>query len=355
MQNCIIISPPTKIHLMSFYKFSISLVSFLFYNITTYGATCTALASSNWSLSSTWSCGSTPGCNDIIVIPAGYTVTINNTIDLTGNSCSGTKINIYGVLFFSGNASKLDMVATATINIFSGGGITTDQLGNNSQKITIGNGSSEWSSNNGNLSGPWSVTNGNSGTNSSLPIELVSFNGYSVNNNSINLNWKTSSEKNNNYFELERSDDGYIFYPIEIINSKSLNGFSIQPLNYETIDYYPVNGINYYRLKQVDFSEEYIYSKIIPVLLNKEKNTSFILFPNPNNGEFNVTRFIHNQNIDIFVYNSNQSLVYNAKASLGDIDHEFLHFDFKNILKPGLYQVLFLADKISYNCPLIIQ
>ncbi len=95
-------------------------------SLKSYSATCTAQATSNWTLASTWSCGSAPTCNDIIVIPAGFTVTINQSIDLTGGGCTGTRLNVYGVLFFSGNASGLDVVASSTINIYTGGKITTD-------------------------------------------------------------------------------------------------------------------------------------------------------------------------------------------------------------------------------------
>ena len=43
----------------------------------------------------------------------------------------------------------------------------------------------------------------------------------------------------------------------------------------------PLNGINYYRLKQADDDGHITYSKIIPVQVNKIATQLFTLYPNP--------------------------------------------------------------------------
>lgn len=318
---------------------------------------CTAKSSSNWSLTSTWSTSSVPGCNDIIVIPANFTVTINSTINLTGGGCSGTSIEIYGTLFISGNSSKLDLVSTSTINIYPGGKITTDQPGNNSQKITIGSGAAEWSSNDGDLYGPWTLTNGSSVSSAILPIELSYFDGNVLANNTVNLKWQTASEKNNDFFEIQRSSDGFIFERIAIINSKSPDGNSLQLLNYETTDQNPLSGTNYYRLKQVDFSGEFTYSKIISLIQNRELNVSFLLIPNPNDGEFyvNVTGVENNHEVEVFIYDNKQSLVYHAETNIQSIQNKTFNFRLHEDLNKGLYNVVFVLEEIKYKCNLIIQ
>lgn len=106
-------------------------------------------------------------------------------------------------------------------------------------------------SNTGNLNGPWRITNGSSI--STLPIELESFNAI-PNNTGIELNWITASESNNDYFELQRSENGLEFVRLEKIPSKAPNGNSNSNILYAYQDVNPVKGINYYRLKQVDLN-----------------------------------------------------------------------------------------------------
>lgn len=83
-----------------------------------------------------------------------------------------------------------------------------------------------------------------------LPIELLSFDVES--NDSYNLiEWATASELNNDYFILERSNDGYNW---EDINRESGAGNSSQVMKYQYKDYSRKDDVNYYRLTQVDFN-----------------------------------------------------------------------------------------------------
>ena len=55
---------------------------------------------------------------------------------------------------------------------------------------------------------------------------------------------------------------------------------------YDFIYYNPINGINYYRLKQVDFDGGFEYSKTISVEIKKDDY--FNIYPNPVDGEINI-------------------------------------------------------------------
>lgn len=246
-------------------------------------ATCTALASTNWTLASTWSCGSVPGCNDLIIIPSGFTVTINTAVTMTGAGCANTRIDIYGVLFFSGNASRLDLVSTATINIYAGGRITTDQA-NNSQKINIGTGPSEWSSADGNLSGPWTITNGNSGPNTVLPIELISFNG-TCRSNEIQLNWETATEKNNDHFIIEKSTNASDWSFLAKVDG---SGTSLTTKKYRYYDKDVTNNLVYYRLSQIDDVGSSEVFKPIYVSCEHSSDNQLAVYPNPSSVELNI-------------------------------------------------------------------
>ncbi|HLG35896.1 MAG TPA: T9SS type A sorting domain-containing protein [Bacteroidia bacterium] len=125
------------------------------------------------------------------------------------------------------------------------------------------------------LGGPWGccdLVNVITCTSLPLPVELISFTGE--NKNSINhLHWSTASEINNDYFIVERSADGIDFENIGTVDG---HGNSNQPLNYFFDDVQPASGINYYRLKQIDYDGKFEYSKIIAVRNNPSGIPCFV-------------------------------------------------------------------------------
>jgi len=89
----------------------------------------------------------------------------------------------------------------------------------------------------------------------------------------VQLNWKTASEINTNYFEIQRSTNGINFVTagkVKAVNNGMGNSYSFT-------DASPANGKNYYRLKEVDVSGSSIYSSIVFVQLNS--NNNFRIFP----------------------------------------------------------------------------
>lgn len=97
-----------------------------------------------------------------------------------------------------------------------------------------------------------------------LPIELVSFYGKQEGFHN-RISWSTITEKNNAFFNIEKSMDGISFYELKRVQG-SENSNAI--LHYSTYDDSPVIGENYYRLKQIDLTGEFSYSKIIVVSYN---------------------------------------------------------------------------------------
>ncbi|MER2999025.1 T9SS type A sorting domain-containing protein [Pontibacter populi] len=94
-----------------------------------------------------------------------------------------------------------------------------------------------------------------------LPVELISFKAKSEQNKAI-LTWVTASEKDNDRFEVERSQDGKNFSKIGEVAG---NGTSSRKLNYSFTDNRPATGVNYYRLRQVDYDGTAEFSKTIAV------------------------------------------------------------------------------------------
>lgn len=94
---------------------------------------------------------------------------------------------------------------------------------------------------------------------STLPVELIDFSGE--NRDGIDhLRWSTATEHNNDRFEVERSGDGVTF---ETLGSVSGAGNSQTVHAYTFDDRKPLDGVNYYCLKQVDFDGQYAHSAVI--------------------------------------------------------------------------------------------
>lgn len=110
-----------------------------------------------------------------------------------------------------------------------------------------------------------------------LPVELISFNGEKKGQTSL-LTWKTAQEQNNDHFEIERSPDGSVnsFVSVGTIPGK---GNTNNITSYSFTDRMPLDGINYYRLKQVDIDGKFTYSRTIPITFAGLDKV--IVYPNP--------------------------------------------------------------------------
>lgn len=113
----------------------------------------------------------------------------------------------------------------------------------------------------------------------SLPIGLVSFDAWAQDNTSVQLSWETSSEQNNDYFVVERSVDGYDGW--ETVAQIDGAGNSETPKSYAAEDDFPLDGISYYRLKQIDFNGQERVHETESVYINVAGGSELVIFPNP--------------------------------------------------------------------------
>ncbi len=100
-----------------------------------------------------------------------------------------------------------------------------------------------------------------------LPIELLHFEAKR-DADQVLLEWATEFEWNNDFFTIERSQNGIEFIEIGKVNSF---GNSNRQRNYFFEDQHPKNGINYYRIKQTDLDGKFSYSNVISL--------NYLLFP----------------------------------------------------------------------------
>lgn len=115
-----------------------------------------------------------------------------------------------------------------------------------------------------------------------LPIELLSFKAYSMENGTVLLEWQTRSEINNDYFTVEKSKDGFSWEHLVDVGGA---GNSSTFLNYSWIDSNPFNGTSYYRLKQTDFDGQFEYSQVRDVDCNGLSSNEVQFYPNPTNSQ----------------------------------------------------------------------
>ena len=109
-----------------------------------------------------------------------------------------------------------------------------------------------------------------------LAVTWLSFTAQKNGAHSVLLNWSTQNEINNDHFEIERSNDGISFTKIGSANAATGNGNH----QYLFTDNIPLNGYNYYRIKQVDKEGNYQYSSIQRISLS-DIIKHWSLYPNP--------------------------------------------------------------------------
>jgi hypothetical protein len=156
-----------------------------------------------------------------------------------------------------------------------------------------------------------------------LPVELISFTGVSEDGKVI-LNWTTATEINNDYFEVQHSTDASNFYTIGTVSG---NGTTTEMSNYVFTHNTPENGVNYYRLKQVDYdgrSELHHTIAVHSESLSLLGENSFSLYPNPyKQGDLTIefTNVEPNSNVTIsivtiagdIIYQNDLTVPYNKK------------------------------------------
>lgn len=120
-------------------------------------------------------------------------------------------------------------------------------------------------------------------TTSALPIELLYFNPY-YDEGKIKIKWGTASEKDNDYFTIEKSIDGN---KIEVIDTIKAIGNSVGLVEYRSEDTKLNSSIIYYRLRQVDLNGDFTYSDWKSVVVGKSMY-NITLHPNPFKDEINL-------------------------------------------------------------------
>ncbi len=107
------------------------------------------------------------------------------------------------------------------------------------------------------------------------PVEFLNFEASVVQKNKVELKWKTASEFNNDYFEIQKSTDGIRWFELKKIKGA---GHSNETISYQFLDEQPYNK-TYYKIKQIDFDGTHSFSEIKMIVLKGKE--PIIIYPNP--------------------------------------------------------------------------
>ena len=287
---------------------------------------------------------------------------LNSTFTINGNSqfnngsivtvSSGSAMIINGNLDNQNNSNQIVFNGTLTVNgNYTGGtGSTitgTGSLTTSGTATTTGTGAVFGSLGDCSL-GPCFGSNANP-----LPIELLSFEAL-PNRIIVELKWTTASEKNNDYFTIEKTNDAVNYETVKKVKGA---GNSTSVLRYSTIDEHPSEGISYYRLKQTDYNGGFSYSNMVSVEFMPSSEFSFKVYPNPTDFSlFNLAMTAEKGGeVSIVVYDINSKESYSKIIVTEENCEQVYAIDPSQKLSPGVYLITAAYNQKIQSKKLIIK
>ncbi len=178
-----------------------------------------------------------------------------------------------------------------------------------------------------------------------LPVELLEFNAtLAKNERMVDLIWKTQSEKELDYFMVQKLNSENEWVDLEKVGA---TGNSTEEKDYTTVDPTPFMGMNYYRLQQVDQDGNYVYSTVRSVSL--KPGNELLVFPNPANSSVTLSyKGIANQ--EFTVYNEIGSVVVLNPTILSDDSIAFSTAELAN----GIYFIRLNSEELQHY-KLVVQ
>lgn len=160
-----------------------------------------------------------------------------------------------------------------------------------------------------------------------LPVELVAFNARQY-PGQVSLSWRTATETDNAGFQVQRSADGVRWDVLAFVPG---HGTTAEAQSYAFSDERPLPGMNYYRLRQVDFDGTEEMSKVLSVNFKNHPSSGFLrAFPNPATDQLHLQLPEAAFLIEVFDGTGQLALRRNA----GEVTDATLHI---GSLAPGLY------------------
>jgi hypothetical protein len=150
----------------------------------------------------------------------------------------------------------------------------------------------------------WSTVTGLSSwtgvSQSTLPITFSKLLQAKQKLKATHITWSVASQSNNDKYIIEHSLNAKDFLAIGEIKGE---GNHTTERHYEFTHHTPSPGINYYRIKQIDYNGQYSYSNIADVQYEGDGKTVKI-YPNPSSHHITVVVEDRHKNRSLQIYNS---------------------------------------------------
>jgi hypothetical protein len=170
-----------------------------------------------------------------------------------------------------------------------------------------------------------------------LPIELGVFQAtFNKAKNAVNVGWTVISQRENDYFTIERSTNGNTF---DAIGKVSGDGTTNQQKKYYFTDADPEEGLSFYRLRQTDFNgaSETFNPVAVHVIPDVETAEISKAWPNPFTTDFAIEfSSTASSEVKISLLDINGTLVF-SDSFLSKEGTNTYSFEQLNDLKPGTY------------------
>ena len=183
--------------------------------------------------------------------------------------------------------------------------------------------------------------------NLALPVRWLSFSAQKGAKQTVLLNWSTAAEQNNRYFSVERSTSGSNFTAIGTVAAGTIPQ-GVQ--KYQFTDLQPADGVNYYRLKQVDRDGNYSYSTVVSVGIYS--NTLWSLFPNPSRYNTDLSIRQNIGRLELVVTDLSGRICYRFSTNSA-LSGQIISIPASNY-SSGVYLVKIISDKGNSTEKLVI-
>jgi len=109
-----------------------------------------------------------------------------------------------------------------------------------------------------------SKAGGSAGFSKETEIRLGYFRATPTGTGMVKIEWSSFTEAGSDYYSIDRGIDGTEFSAIGVVEAA---GNSSRPTYYTFIDSLPLEGANYYRLRQTDYRGWSVLNEVIPLAI----------------------------------------------------------------------------------------
>jgi len=275
--------------------------------------------------------------------------------DINPGTRDGASYNSYyyttSGLYFTGNDGTSGNEPFVSNGLSSGTSIvaninTVGTSGSDPEFSFIKSGTLYFTADNGNSTSGYTDFYKLNATLSDLPVTLLDFSA-TLQSNSVQLNWATSSEINSKSFEILRSTDAVHFDNIGRVDAAGNSSVERKYIYDDVNAFNAGSDVLYYRLQIIDKDGKSKYSEVLQVKL-KGAVTELKIYPNPSSTFVQVGGLDNSTPMRYFIYNAE-----GVAVQQGNLDNERINF--KSDLPKGLYTLRVTGETANETLRFVVE